>query len=155
MRKVKTFGTILGTLLIATILLSGSVVATWKWAPEITYSIDCTNPEDALDAPDDTYATVGTNIPDPGTGDLMLDFGFTGIPDYTYVWVMGTDGWGLPENYTINIFLSDGETYCGPWFNNNDTYDHSFLTDDSGDDVWQYVQILGTTGQTDGTDTIY
>ncbi|UCE37424.1 MAG: hypothetical protein JSW00_18520 [Thermoplasmata archaeon] len=155
MRKVRTFGTILGTLLIVTILLSDSAVADWTWVGDITYSIDCENPENALGEWDGNFATVGTNSPEPGPGDLMLDFGWGGISDFTYVWVIGTNLWGMEENYTINIFASDGETYCGPWNGNNDTYNHSFLTDDSGDDVWQYVQILGTTGQTDGTDTIY
>ncbi|UCE39244.1 MAG: hypothetical protein JSW00_08515 [Thermoplasmata archaeon] len=156
MRKVKTFGIMLGTLLIATILFSGSAVAAWYYAGSVYSAVDCENPEEALGAPDSSYATVGTNEPTPATGDLWLDMGFTGIPDNQLFTVFGTNGWGLKEEYTVEVYRDDFLASCGPWNNNWDTVDNNFTTGTSGSGhVWRYVKIDGEDGQTDATDTIY
>ncbi|UCE38183.1 MAG: hypothetical protein JSW00_02800 [Thermoplasmata archaeon] len=131
MRKVKTFGTILVTLLIATILSSGSAVAAWFYAGSVYSAGDCENPEEALGAPDSVYATVGTNEPDPALGDLWLDMGFSGIPDSQLFTVFGTNGWGKEEEYTVRVFLNDF-SYYDEWTDNKDTVDNNFTTGTSG-----------------------
>ncbi|UCE39252.1 MAG: hypothetical protein JSW00_08555 [Thermoplasmata archaeon] len=146
---------IFGTLLIATILLSGSAVAIGTYAGTVYAYTDCENPEEALDEPDTTYATVGTNIPDPATGDLWLDFGFVGIPDSTILRVYGTQGSGQDENYYIEVWRADWGDSCVGTGGHSDLVVNNFTTGTTPTSFWRFVNINGETGSTGPGDTIY
>ncbi|UCE38643.1 MAG: hypothetical protein JSW00_05280 [Thermoplasmata archaeon] len=148
---------ILGTLLIATILLSGSAIATWYYAGNVYIEGDCENSEYALGEPNFQYATVGTNDPDPAIGDLWLDFGFGGIPKGQLVWVYGWYGGGILEYYRVDVYANDGETSCSGGSYISDQINHSFYTGSYLPTglYWKFVRIQGETGSTGPSDTIY
>lgn len=155
MRKVIM---ILGTVLIAAVLLiSGSAVATWIYATSVYSDADCENSENALDEPDGEWATVGTNNPDPTAGDLILDFGFVGIPDSTNVVVYGQDGAGIEEFYDVRFLKDDLTVDPRGWLgNSSDWTNNTFTTGIAGSGrFWEFIEIKGLTGSTGPSDLIY
>jgi hypothetical protein len=62
---------ILGILIVTTILISGSAVASTHHAVSQN-NIYCTNPNNAVGGEDDTWATLGVNLPYPILGVINL-----------------------------------------------------------------------------------
>jgi hypothetical protein len=145
--------TILGILIVSTILISSQAIAASYWIEDVYDSTDCTNPDNAEDEPDDTYATIGANP--SKLGNIVLDFGLhTAMdPDETFT-VYGTRGTGLTETYDVYVLnptMSKRE-YRG---SGEDTKYEDFTTPSTSGETWQYVEIDATSGGTIGNDTIY
>jgi hypothetical protein len=151
---MRKYVTILGTLLIATILYSGSAVATWIYAGSVYSSTDCENPEDALGEPDGEWATIGTSDPIPACGNLILDFGASGIPNFETLWVIG-QGTGEDEDYQIFVYQEDFGKYWGPRTRSDQGNEDFALSDADPGHKWQYVLFYGVNGQTGPGDPIY
>ncbi|UCE39242.1 MAG: hypothetical protein JSW00_08505 [Thermoplasmata archaeon] len=138
-----------GILLAVTILMSGSAVA--PWIIDASLSIDCENVNDAVGAPDNSFATAGTN---PSTlGTLVLDFGVTNaMPPSTTFTVYG----GSTENESYGVEIkSIGNTTDAVLGIGWDGADYHFTTPSTPGIYWQWVLITGATGQTSFEDPIY
>lgn len=142
---MKRYLAIIGTLLIATILISGHVVAqTWTVAVRYGgYTFDCTDETEAIDARDGDHATVGVNYPSETLGQLTLDFGAgNGIPNDYEFRVCAVSYYN--ETYVVNVLNYD-DTINTTAGNGWDTEDCYFTTPSSGG-PWRYVMIIGTSG---------
>jgi hypothetical protein len=148
---------ILGTILIATILISGSAVAVENYIIYVHSSNNCTNPTNAIGSPDGSYASIGVSGSPPQLGWIILDFdlGTSMDPDQDFT-VYGTSGSGENESYLVSVWnqLMTIHTNVGTGY---DLTNHVFTTPSTGGQSWRYVQINGTSGSTGGDDgdTIY
>jgi hypothetical protein len=135
---------ILGTILIATvILISGSAVATWHYAVAVDHYAFCTNPDEALDAPDGVYATIGVDGPPTILGTIFLDLGvYNGMGDNQQFWVFARSD--VQEEYKVIIYTEGFETWvvCGYGY---DDADEDFYTPSLGE-TWRYIEIQGWSG---------
>jgi hypothetical protein len=146
----------LGTILIATILISGSAVAVTYWIFEINDYGDCTNITNIAGSDDNSYATIGVTGPD-SLGWAVLDFGeFNAMPpskDFTvYGWI---SMYNLEEEYSINVSYDPDDTDGVGLGNGVDTSDEVFTTPSTQGRSWRYVIIRGLSGDTDGSDSNY
>jgi hypothetical protein len=142
--NVRKILTIIGTLLTVTIVLSGSVVATWVYAQN-AWGTDCTNELNARFAPDGNHATAGKNNP-PTLGTLYLDLGSTNKmpPDTEFTVFAGS---AVMENYSVEVMTDDltlNTTVGYGW----DTENLTFNTPSDQGHLWQYIIIHGVTGLT-------
>jgi hypothetical protein len=146
----------IGTILIsAVILISGSAVATWIYASSVYSDEDCENSEEALGAPDEECATVGTNDPDPTIGDLWLDFGFAGISNDVDIYVYGDAVSNPPEYYTVYIYNNDLSYSSLLGSGQSDQTTNYFDTGSPNTGFWEFIRIIGTSGSTSPSDPIY
>ncbi len=152
---MKRYTAILGILLTITILISSSALAqpTWHYAQDYS-QINCTDPGEALYAPDDDHASCGKNTPQV-LGTLTLDLGqnsddWMGPNEDFTVW--GQPG-GVNESYDVGLIDSKGNPSAGGW-SGYDAADLTFTTP-SGEARWRYIVITGTSGGTDAGDPIY
>jgi len=146
---------IFGTLLIAAIfIITGSAVAqTWHWIDhyEPLFTVNCSYPWKAEDAPDNDYASLGEHIPpaDPVLGWALLDldsgnemgpsqdftvFAVTPVNESYAVWVSVT------TNLQYKIYVGSG------W----DTENLTFQTPSQPVNAqWRYILLVGTSGVAD------
>lgn len=149
MRKIIT---ILGILLIITVLISGSSVATWRYV--IWIDEDNTTNRDNIDgAEDGNFATLGVNTPTETLGWILLDLdrGYEMPPNQDFtVFADSSES----EQYSVYVSPSStGGTYVG---SNYDTADHDFTTPSSGSGpTYRYIKLVGLTGYIIGGDPIY
>ena len=149
MRKtVAIFGTLLITVMI---LISGSAVAAWVWANhyEAPYTY-CSNPGQAVGAPDGSYASLGFDGPPPELGWILLDLtssnamgssqdfrvvAATPVNESYAVWVCET------TDLQFKLYVGSG------W----DTENLTFTTPSNPPAAsWRYIYIMGTSGVTAG-----
>jgi hypothetical protein len=151
--NVRRITTIMGIFLIFTILISSQVIAASFWIEGIDSSTDCTNPEEAIDEPDDTYATIGANPSKLGI--IILDFGVYAAmgPSETFT-VYGTRGTGLTETYNVSVWNPSKTDHRQIGSGEDTKYEDFTAPSDSGM-TWQFVQIDATWGSTIGNDTIF
>ncbi|UCE39364.1 MAG: hypothetical protein JSW00_09125 [Thermoplasmata archaeon] len=137
---------ILGTLLIATILLSGSAVAQrWHYVDIVDSHTNCENEDDACGVPDNKYATVGTNFPSPTLGNLVLDLSEANLmgpnQDFTVYHQSNTN-----ETYYISVITDDKTVESTAWLG-WDTENLVFTTPSNEGLLWRYFNIEGETGE--------
>jgi hypothetical protein len=153
--NVRKITTILGFLIIATILISGSAVATWRYATSQN-NIECTNPDEALDDPDEVYATIGNNGPLPELGVINLSMGEHPIKWDTEFTIIGAPDFrgNINETYGVEVMTANFtvQTVIG---NGYDAANCVFTTPSEPEWYWQYVVITGSSGETDSEDSIY
>jgi hypothetical protein len=135
MRKIIA---ILGTILISTILISGSAVAATYYIISVSSSSYCSYPNNAVGSPDDTYATIGF---EGNNGEIILDFGSSAAMGSDQLFTIhGTDGAGITEDYDVTV-LDLNMLNPTPLGSGIDTQDEDFTTPSSG--TWRYVKIEG------------
>jgi hypothetical protein len=143
---------ILGTLLIATILISGPVIAAEEFIIRVENYENCTNQNEAVGSPDSTYATIGVN---PSTlGWIELDFatGTSMSPDQNFtIYGMST---GETETYNVTVIDQD-RTWFIPLGSGEDTTDEVFTTPSTEGLSWRWVNITATSGNKGTGDLIY
>jgi hypothetical protein len=145
---------ILGTIFTAAMLINISgIVQAWTYADHVEYgvggTVNCTNPDYAVGAPNEQFASVGIDVP-PTRGNLVLDLGsnssywiVTGAGDDFTVFANST----TQETYWVYVWHPDKsvENFIG-W--GNDTQDYSFdIPVDDGEE-YRYVQIWPYTADT-------
>jgi hypothetical protein len=134
---------ILGTILIAAvILISGSAVA-WTYAKVIIHSNDCTNIDKILGQDDNVHATLGKNYDKIGAVLLDLDEGYEMPADQDFtVFADGSIlGNGKTEYY--EVFVSQDLITFELVGSDDDQDDHVFTTPDYGS-LWRYIHIACT-----------
>jgi hypothetical protein len=142
---MKRFIVILGTLLIATvIIISGSAVATWVYVT--VYSSDnCTDIDEIEGAPDDDYASLGEYGPPAVLGWVLLDLGSANaMPNSQDFTVFA--GSAANETYEVHVIETpepENKKYVGTGY---DTKDFIFQTPSTGIEPWRYIYIMGTSG---------
>ncbi len=151
MRKVKRFGTILGTLLIAAVfIISGSAVAGWYYAYHVDSYQDCTDRFDALYEPDGSHATIGTGPPNETLGWIILDLGEqTGMLGGQEFTVYANSP--VKETYKIRLISTNKLTYSSWWTGCDDTKNEDFTapgTPPQG--IWRYFEIHSEEGSSGG-----
>jgi hypothetical protein len=141
MRKAIMF---LGTILIAAvILISGSAVATWHYAVAVDHYAFCTNPDEALDAPDGVYASIGVDGPPTILGVIFLDLGlYNGMETNQQFWVFARSD--VPEEYRVRVLEEDFKNPSS-WEYGYDDADEDFYTPSLGG-LFRYIEIQGWTG---------
>jgi hypothetical protein len=149
MRKIIA---ILGTMLIATILISGSAVAAEEFIVGVDSYNNCTNPNSAVGSPNDAYATIGVNP--SSLGWILLDFGLgTSMdPDQDFT-VYGMSA-GVNETYSVTVVNQTKEwavSVGSGW----DVANLVFTTPSYPNQSWRYVNITGTSGSKELGDMIY
>ncbi|UCG68273.1 MAG: hypothetical protein JSV09_10670 [Thermoplasmata archaeon] len=151
---MRRFIAIFGPLLIMVILICGSAVAqSWHYALDYSET-NCTNPEEALYAPDSSYATIGEN---PSTlGSITLDLGAANEMGPSQNFTVYGYLAGITEKYTVWVIegSSEGGT-VGIVGHGQDTNDEEFYTPATLGKTWRYIMINGTSGSTGVGDTIY
>jgi hypothetical protein len=147
---------IIGTLLIAAVLIiSGSAVASWLYVGDVEDYEDCTNPYEAIGAPDGDHATIGINFP-PTEGWINLSLAaLSGLPQYTEFIVFASST--VRENYSLQVvsLLFQKSSWS---FGNDDTQNQDFTTEtlnNPQNDVWMYFMIYCEGGSINDTDQIY
>ncbi len=155
MRKgLKRFISIIGTLLITTILISGSGVAPpTHWALDIYTYYNCTNEEEALNASDGVHATLGINSP-PALGKIMLDLGEgneMGHEQEFYVYASSN----IRENYSLSLHSHNWSKQSEWYENNDDTTTVQLTTPEEQGWLWRYIEIESEEGQTGDNDLVY
>ena len=146
MRKT---GAILGTLLIAAVLIiSGSAAATWVWVT-LHSSNNCTSPGNIAGVPDGNEASLGNYGPPAVLGWIITELGSGNeMPNNQDFTVFAASS--LNESYDIYV----GETsnpaatqYVGTGW---DTEDLTFQTPSTGKDAWRFIYLEGKTGTLTG-----
>lgn len=148
---------IFGTLLIAAVLIiSGSAIAQWLYIGGVVEYENCTNPEEAIGAPDDTYATIGINFP-PTLGKINLSLAaLSGMPQYTEFTVFADST--VRENYSLYLVSDLNSEISTVWYGNDDTQDQDFTSTglmDPDRDRWMYFIIESVEGSINETDQIF
>jgi hypothetical protein len=141
----------LGTILIATILISGSAVAGWHYST-IYSSYNCTSITNIEGAEDGYHATLGVDgspVQNPGTlGWVLLDLSSDNAmgPDQDFTVFADSS---IEELYDAYV----GETpnpYATSWVGQGgDTNDEIFTTPSTPNKAYRYIFIEGTTGSVD------
>jgi hypothetical protein len=141
---------ILGTILITSILISGSVVAVWYYIFDITDYGDCTNITNIAGSPDSSYASIGVNSGGASgiLGWAVLDLGeFNPMPPSKSFTVYG--GGGTTEEYSINVSEDADDTDGVGLGNGDDGGDDVFTTPSTQGKSWRYIIIRGLSGARD------
>jgi hypothetical protein len=141
---MRKFVTLIGTLLIATILICGSAVAlTWYYLQSVVRSEDCTNPLEARFKEDGVHATLGVNTPTWKLGEIMLDLGEgneMGHDQYFTVFA-NSSVW---EQY--RLWIHDDEDHSWGPYEGADDDNEIFKTPPITGVSWRYIEIHGITG---------
>ena len=147
---------ILGTLLIAAVLIiSGSAVAGWYYAIDVDNESNCENSDEALGEQDTVHATIGTNIPVPTLGEIILTLGVqTGMlygEEFT-IYASST----VKETYSMRLLSGVTRTESTWWRECDDTTDEDFTAPlPPYQETWCFVEIYSEEGSTNATDQIY
>jgi hypothetical protein len=155
MRKIIA---LIGTMLIATILISGSAVAALYYIMYVDYSVDCTNINEILGGEDNTYATIGVNSGGTGTfGCAVLNLSDANpMPPSTSFTVYGWTGVGnLEEEYSINVSQYPNDAIGVYLGNGDDSSNEVFTTPSLQGSAWQFIIIRGLSGEKDLIDSIW
>jgi len=139
---------IFGTLMIAAVLIiSGSTVAAWVWADhhEAAYTY-CSNPTQAVGAPDGSYASLGFDGPPPVLGFIALDLGSLYAMPADQDFTVFADS-PIEETYTAYVGITSDPQYSLYVGGGNDTRDFIFTTPASPPSAWyRYIFLNGTSG---------
>jgi hypothetical protein len=147
---------LLGTFFIASILISGQVIAVEDYYIEqVDDYEDCINTNEARYEEDYRYASLGDGDP-PVLGWIKLDFGsgtsMGPSQDFTvYGFLTGTT-----EEYNVTVIsqsiFGPVSEYVG---SGEDTSNEIFTTPSTPNISWRYVLIEATSGSTSGGDSYY
>jgi hypothetical protein len=148
--NVRRIITILGILLIVTILISGSVVA--PYIISAAGSVNCTNQTYATGSPDTQHATAGKNSP-PTLGVLRLDFGSGNEMDPDQIFTVYASS-AMNESYGVQV-ESHNSTVQTAIGNGWDTQNCDFTTPSESGWKWRWVIITGSSGVIAWNDAIY
>jgi hypothetical protein len=149
---MRRFITILGILLTAVILISGSAVAAWVFVT-VHSSDDCTDIDEIEGIHDDTYATIGEN---PSTlGWVLLDLGSVNAMPSSQDFVVFAQT-PVAEDYNVWV----GESPVIGFMNwvglgtddGNETFTTPSLPPTAS---WRYILIIGASGVGFGGDYAY
>jgi hypothetical protein len=142
----------LGTILIATILISGPVMAEEIYIARVESSVDCTYPSNAVGIHNDAYATIGEN---PSTlGLIILDFGLALSMGSDQEFTIYGMSHGETETYDVRVIEQDGTTYADLG-SGEDTTDEVFTTPSTSGRDWRWVKITATFGNKGDGDNNY
>jgi hypothetical protein len=148
----------LGTILMATILISGSAVAAaLYYIMHVDDSGDCTDIDEILGGEDNTYATIGVTTGGASgiLGCAVLNLSDANpMPPSTNFIVYGGGG-GADEEYSINVSQYPNDivgVYLG---NGVDDSDEVFTTPSLQGSAWQFIIIRGLSGDKSGGDLIW
>jgi hypothetical protein len=147
---VRKITTILGILMIVTILINGSAIAgTWHYGQDVVFEENCTNSSYILYAPDEDIASIGKDNPTPTLGRIHVDLGeddWMG-PDQNFTVFGGSIGNSYIEEYDVWVSEDDEtvdyEDYCG---RGNDTEYEEFWTPSESGKEWRYIYIEARSG---------
>jgi hypothetical protein len=142
---------ILVTTLIATILISGSSVATLCWVWDVHSYNNCSNPDNAEGSQDGSYATIGYEGDD---GWIILDWSDTTAPGPSENFTVYGGG-GITEDYVvkvINLYMTNTQTVGTGDDSGNNVFTTPATPPGEG---WRYVRIEGdATGGTSREDPL-
>jgi hypothetical protein len=141
----------LGTVLIATILISGSAVAVTYWIFDIDDSGDCTNITNIIGSDDGNDATIGVSGSPDKLGWAVLDLGeFNPMPPSKDFTVYGSSlGGNVEEDYSINVSEDPDDTDGVGLGNGDDNGNEVFTTPSTQGSSWRYIIIRGLSGDDD------
>jgi hypothetical protein len=141
---------LIGTLLIATILISGSAVATLCWIWDVHSYSNCSNPDNAKGSQDGSYATIGY---EGDNGWIILDWSDTTAPGPSENFTVYGGG-GITENYDVSV-INLLMTSTRPVGSGDDSGNNVFTTPATPPgEVWRYVLIEGECGDTSQEDPL-
>jgi len=142
-----------GILLITVVLIiSGSAVAAWHWIDhyEPLYTVNCTSPWDAENAPDNDYASLGDDGPPPVLGWILLDLDLGNEMGPSQNFTVFAQS-SVEENYTVYVSETTDlqyKLYIGSGW---DTENLTFQTPSSPPTAkWRYILLVGVTGYAGG-----
>ncbi len=136
----------LGTILIAAvILISGSAVA-WVWVDNVHSYNNCTDPDHAVGAPDTQVASLGTVGPPPAMGWIFLDLGLSNAMPNSQNFTVFHYNNANNEEYNVSVSdTSDPDDAILVGFG-WDQDDYTFTTPSSGGGAWRYILIKAYIG---------
>jgi hypothetical protein len=143
---MRRFIAILGTLLIAVvIIISGSAVATWVYVT-VYSSNSCTDITDIEAAEDNVYASLGQDGPPPVLGWVLLDLGSVNEMPSSQDFTVFADT-SVEENYSVWVGITNVIATMSYVGQGSDLDDEIFQTPSQpAHGGWQYIYILGTSG---------
>jgi hypothetical protein len=141
-KGMKRIGTISGIAIIIMVLTSGSAFGTWYYAVSVYDYEDCTDPSNALYAPDNNYTSLGKDDTEE-LGWIRLDFGFFGgVPPGGNFTVFSNSL--ISENYSLILIATDGKTGSTGWYGLSDTSDQELQAPLGY--RWRFVEIRAEDG---------
>jgi hypothetical protein len=148
--RMKKIILILGTILIATILISGSAVAASWFIVYVDDSGSVTNINNILGGDDGSHASIGVNVGGGGNlGWAVLNLSDSApMPPSTTFTVFAAGG-ATTEEYSINVSQYPNDV-VGVWLGNgDDSGDFDFTTPSLQGSAWQFIIIRALTGAQD------
>ncbi len=144
---MRKFLIILGSLFTIILLISSSGVAqTWHYGVTVHGSVDCANPDEILDAPDGVYCSIGNGLL-LRLGEIVVNLSNTGKMGSNQAFTIFASS-TYSEDYSVTI-AEDPNFVTSEYLGQDDDLSNAnFTTPGKVTSGWQYIKLVGITGDT-------